>query len=190
MPKSVTVTVGAAPTTRCHGMNWAHGAGGPVKDTVSTARPPAVAEDTGGAGGGSSDSNKFGLPDAVPPRRRWSRPWGERIAGKPGRRAGTGASPVTVLSLSKRLDRLGSGVSDCVSVAETLERLRGRADERQRAWQAAGNAGMPPPESPSPLEPLPPNSIRTETALWRRLARGRARVADARCGRVAVSRFP
>jgi hypothetical protein len=88
---------------------------------------------------------------------------------------------VTILSLSKRVNRLGTATGGHLSVAETLERLRERALERNRAWRAAGNAGMPPPEPPAPLEPVPPNAIRADAELWQRLAYGRARVAHDRC---------
>lgn len=89
---------------------------------------------------------------------------------------------MTILSLTKRVDRLGPGTGGYLSFAEGLELVRERDKDRYRAWTAAGNTGRPPPRPPTPIEPWSQKANRAEARLWERLARGRARVAHDRCG--------
>jgi hypothetical protein len=95
---------------------------------------------------------------------------------------------VTMVSLSKRVDRLATATGGYLRVAETLELLREREVERHRAWKAAGNIGRPPPEPPTPIEPWSQKATRADATLWDRLARGRARVAYDRSGSLSPFR--
>ena len=84
-------------------------------------------------------------------------------------------------ALNRRLDRL-DGTGGHVSFGEALEAAHTRERARGDGWRAAGNTGRPPPKPPTPIEPWSDRGTRAEATLWGRLARGRARVAHARCG--------
>ena len=88
---------------------------------------------------------------------------------------------MTVLSLSRRVDRLGIPMGAQLSLAEALERLRAQEAERRKTWKAVGNTGRLPPEPPTPIEPWCHKATHAEATLWERLAWGRARVAHHRC---------
>jgi hypothetical protein len=89
---------------------------------------------------------------------------------------------MSIASLGKRLGRLGCGTGGYLSVAETLQRLHDQESARNLAWKAAGNTGGPPPEPPIPIESWSHGAPPADATLWERLVRGRARVADDRCG--------